>query len=31
VIAAQATAEDLEQAVKKAYSGLEFIQFDKMF
>ena len=31
VIAAQATAENLEQAVKKAYSGIEFIKFDKMF
>ncbi|KAE9374861.1 phosphoribosylamine--glycine ligase [Stipitochalara longipes BDJ] len=31
VIAAQATAENLEQAVKKAYSGIEYIKFDKMF
>ena len=31
VIAAQATAENLEQAVKKAYSVIEFIDFDKMF
>lgn len=31
VIAAQAVAGNLEQAVKKAYSGLVHIQFDKMF
>ncbi|PSS18705.1 hypothetical protein M430DRAFT_242916 [Amorphotheca resinae ATCC 22711] len=31
VIAAQATAENLEEAVKKAYAGVEFIKFDKMF
>ncbi|KAN0103462.1 phosphoribosylamine--glycine ligase [Hyaloscypha variabilis] len=31
VIAAQATAENLELAVKKAYSGVEYIKFDKMF
>jgi phosphoribosylamine--glycine ligase/phosphoribosylformylglycinamidine cyclo-ligase len=31
VIAAQAVAETLEQAVKKAYSSIEHIQFDKMF
>ncbi|RDL35077.1 Glutathione synthetase ATP-binding protein [Venustampulla echinocandica] len=31
VIAAQATAETLEQAVKKAYLGVEHIKFDKMF
>ena len=31
VIAAQAVAENLEQAVKKAYSGVGFIEFDKMF
>jgi phosphoribosylamine--glycine ligase/phosphoribosylformylglycinamidine cyclo-ligase len=31
VIAAQAVAGNLEQAVKKAYSGLAHIQFDKMF
>jgi phosphoribosylamine--glycine ligase/phosphoribosylformylglycinamidine cyclo-ligase len=31
VIAAQATAENLEQAVKKAYDGVGCIKFDKMF
>lgn len=31
VIAAQATAENLEQAVKKAYEGVGCIKFDKMF
>ena len=31
VIASQATAETLEQAVKKAYTGVEVINFDKMF
>jgi phosphoribosylamine--glycine ligase/phosphoribosylformylglycinamidine cyclo-ligase len=31
VIAAQAVAENLEQAVKKAYQGVEHIKFDKMF
>ena len=31
VIAAQAVAENLEQAVKKAYIGVEHIKFDKMF
>lgn len=31
VIAAQATAETLELAVKKAYVGVESISFDKMF
>jgi len=31
VIAAQAVAENLEQAVKKAYLGVEHIKFDKMF
>jgi phosphoribosylamine--glycine ligase/phosphoribosylformylglycinamidine cyclo-ligase len=31
VIAAQAVAENLEQAVKKAYSVVEHIKFDKMF
>jgi phosphoribosylamine--glycine ligase/phosphoribosylformylglycinamidine cyclo-ligase len=31
VIASQAVAENLEQAVKKAYSGVECIKFDKMF
>jgi phosphoribosylamine--glycine ligase/phosphoribosylformylglycinamidine cyclo-ligase len=31
VIASQATAANLEQAVKKAYSGVESIYFDKMF
>ncbi|KAL3425763.1 bifunctional purine biosynthetic protein [Phlyctema vagabunda] len=31
VIAAQATAENLEQAVKKAYVGVDCIKFDKMF
>ncbi|PMD43779.1 phosphoribosylamine--glycine ligase [Hyaloscypha variabilis F] len=31
VIAAQATAGNLELAVKKAYSGVEYIKFDKMF
>ncbi|TVY85202.1 Bifunctional purine biosynthetic protein ADE1 [Lachnellula suecica] len=30
VIAAQATAETLEQAVKKAYEGVKLINFDKM-
>jgi phosphoribosylamine--glycine ligase/phosphoribosylformylglycinamidine cyclo-ligase len=31
VIAAQAIAENLEQAVKKAYEGIGFINFDKMY
>ncbi|KAF4618390.1 hypothetical protein G7Y89_g14913 [Cudoniella acicularis] len=31
VIASQATAENLEQAVKKAYVGVKHIKFDKMF
>ncbi|KAK6584319.1 hypothetical protein PZA11_002543 [Diplocarpon coronariae] len=31
VIAAQSTAETLEQAVKNAYTGVESIKFDKMF
>jgi phosphoribosylamine--glycine ligase/phosphoribosylformylglycinamidine cyclo-ligase len=31
VIAAQAVAENLEQAVKKAYEGIGFINFDKMY
>ncbi|KAG9232963.1 putative bifunctional purine ADE1 [Amylocarpus encephaloides] len=31
VIAAQATGANLEEAVKKAYTGVENIQFDKMF
>lgn len=31
VIAAQAIADDLEQAVKKAYAGVEHIKFEKMF
>ncbi|KAI1005209.1 Bifunctional purine biosynthetic protein [Podosphaera aphanis] len=31
VIAAQATAESLEQAVKKAYNGIGCIKFDGMF
>lgn len=31
VIAAQATAKTLEEAVKKAYTGIESIKFDKMF
>lgn len=31
VIASQAVAENLEQAVKKAYVGIEHIKFDKMF
>jgi len=31
VIAAQAVAENLGQAVKKAYRGVECIKFDKMF
>jgi phosphoribosylamine--glycine ligase / phosphoribosylformylglycinamidine cyclo-ligase len=31
VIAAQATAENLEEAVKKAYAGVGCIKFDKMF
>ena len=31
VIAAQATAETLELAVKKAYVGVDLINFDKMF
>jgi phosphoribosylamine--glycine ligase/phosphoribosylformylglycinamidine cyclo-ligase len=31
VIAAQAVAENLESAVKKAYSGVGFIEFEKMF
>jgi phosphoribosylamine--glycine ligase/phosphoribosylformylglycinamidine cyclo-ligase len=31
VIAAQAVAENLEQAVKRAYQGVELINFDKMY
>ncbi|TVY38172.1 Bifunctional purine biosynthetic protein [Lachnellula subtilissima] len=31
VIASQATAENLEQAVKKAYEGVKCISFDKMY
>ncbi|EKD18026.1 uncharacterized protein L3040_004565 [Drepanopeziza brunnea f. sp. 'multigermtubi'] len=31
VIAAQATAETLEQAVKDAYTGIDSIKFEKMF
>ena len=31
VIAAQAVAENLERAVKKAYTGIRFIELDKMF
>lgn len=31
VIAAQAVAENLEQAVKKTYAGVEHIKFDNMF
>jgi len=31
VIAAQAIAETLEEAVKKAYTGVDCIKFDKMF
>ena len=31
VVAAQATAETLQQAVEKAYIGVEVITFDKMF
>jgi len=31
VIAAQAVAESLEQAVKNAYTGVDSIKFDKMF
>jgi phosphoribosylamine--glycine ligase/phosphoribosylformylglycinamidine cyclo-ligase len=31
VIAAQAVAENLEAAVKRAYEGVAFIEFDKMF